>query len=44
MKRIGPRHEKEFEEDFADEESEDGVEALIDEDEIFKKEMELISG
>ena len=45
MKRIKPRHEKEFDEDFKDEKNEDGDgKALIDEDEIFKKEMELISG
>ena len=43
MRQIKPRHEKEFDEDF--EKNEDGDEtALIDEDEIFKKEMELISG
>ena len=43
VRQIKPRHEKEFDEDF--EKNEDGDEtALIDEDEIFKKEMELISG
>ena len=43
IKRVTPRHEKDFEEDFKDENEEQAL-MMIDEDEIFRKEMDLISG
>ncbi|XP_066914966.1 galactosylceramide sulfotransferase-like [Clytia hemisphaerica] len=43
IKRVTPRKEKSFQEDFKEENEEEAL-MMIDEDEIFRKEMDLISG